>query len=1088
MTRWLWLTLLAVLTACGTPDPPVTDGTVDVSAWDPQGDGPIRLDGIWSFHDDRLLEPADIATAPGRSTLDTRQPWNTQPGGGPQRGAFGMGTYSLEITGLDPDGLPLALRIPGSLNPYKAFWAADGATGAPPVLEMGLVHPTDPIPHSVNLVSPVPRASTATLVVQVSNQHWPRGGMYRPIWLGDADMLARHQLRFWFTNFIALGGVLMMGLYHLWLYTYRNRDRASLWFALFCLLQVPFWLAYLAALQPLLLDGVKLRNHLLVLYIVFVGSYLTPAFFVAFLREAFPEEVSVRFTRLIWLITGSLTVACLLLGFPASGHLNKVYTALVLPSVLWVLVVLGRSITARRRGARYAAVGFAVLGTTIVHDILQTVGLVSLGLEWTPFGLLAFVAAQSLILAGRFADAQSQAEHLSEHLRAEVEAQTVALQRRTDEALAATHELQRVNVQLRSVDAQKTAFFRSVSHELRTPLTLILNPLDHLAAASPADRDLALAQRNARRLLRLVNQLLDLQRLEAVGRRAAAENIDLARFARALEGYVAAACEHRGIAFELTSPDTAVRVAATSDSLEKIAFNFLANALKYTPDGGSITLAVASDGDHARLVVRDTGPGISAADQERLFEVFTRLEDGTVRGHEGTGLGLALARRLAEELGGDVGIDSEQGAGAAFWLRLPLVTATEHDTAEVSIDGSRWALAPDLEPSEPTATGVGDSVLVIDDLPDMRELLTRSLSTAGYRVSAVESGEAGLAFLRSRPVELVITDWMMPGMSGPEVIEAIRADAATAGTPVVLLTARSDESSRRAGVEVGADVFLGKPFDERELHSVVRNLLSLKAHERALARAYAELEATSARELEHAGSLLAEADKLGALGRLVADAGHEMSNPVTRVALASDEQADLLEQHEAALLRVLGDDPSASTPLLEDLDTLRELIAETRTAVDRLRDVSGALREQAETDDSGAVPLIDVLDSALTLLASRTRRIDVTRHHPEPLSIAIDRSVIGQVLSHLITDAADAVASLEGRRGAIHITAAAASRGGVAGAEIVVADNGDGVRDEGREASRRALESCGGSLEIGPAELGGTRAVVWVPSGETVDS
>jgi adenylate cyclase len=458
------------------------------------------------------------------------------------------------------------------------------------------------------------------------------------------------------------------------------------------------------------------------------------------------------------------------------------------------------------------------------------------------WGVLCFVGCLLAVLVRRFAETQRDLARLSQSLQQEVERQT--------------EELQRKASALQELDVQKTHFFQNVSHELRTPLTLIMAPLDSARERAPDDRDLAIAQRNSLRLYRLVNQLLDFQKLAAGKRRLQLEPVELVSFVRSCASYVRPTCERRDIELLATvegddaelTPDEAICAHAEIDALEKIAFNLLSNALKHTPDGGHIRLALDSAGDdRVRLSVRDDGPGIDPQQRDKLFRVFSQLDDSSTREHEGTGLGLALVRELAVAMDGDVGVDSEPGRGATFWVELPRARVPEQADAGGFVF-KRWLLdelsasAAALVPSPSDDSGDSDdatghapadaTVLVVDDLADMRQLVARALTKRGYSVMQAPNGAAGLELAKSLVPDLVVTDWMMPVMDGPGLIAAMREHDRLASVPVVLLTAKSDDESRSAGTVLGADHFLGKPFSEDELVCAVRNLLSLKARER----------------------------------------------------------------------------------------------------------------------------------------------------------------------------------------------------------------------------------------------------------------
>ena len=452
----------------------------------------------------------------------------------------------------------------------------------------------------------------------------------------------------------------------------------------------------------------------------------------------------------------------------------------------------------------------------------------------------------------------------------------------------------------------------------------------------------------------------------------------MSRFAYICGDYFASACSTKDIQFSANLNSQAIQDGAEPvyilgevDALEKVTFNFLSNALKYTPRGGKIELGLTTNAESARLFIRDTGPGISKEGQDKLFQVFSQVDETTTRDYEGTGLGLALVKSLSEEMQGKVGVESEPGQGSTFWAEFPLCgkrkkvvdvlivddeeaicrslaslllrdehiqsveTAQSSDAARTllkessfrvmicdeglqqesgteflaelakscpdmrrvlftgndnlklmekavneawvhqiilkpfdtgklveaitrlvqdnplqdeSVDASfevkTWLLADSggqtgvedtgvFKALEEISEGAGELVLVVDDLPDMRDLIGNSLKKKNYRVATAPNGKRGVEIAHQIKPNLIITDWMMPVMSGPDLIKEVKNSGnGLSSVPIILLTAKSDEESKLIGTEVGADAFLGKPFNDQELGSMVRNLLSLKNRER----------------------------------------------------------------------------------------------------------------------------------------------------------------------------------------------------------------------------------------------------------------
>lgn len=392
---------------------------------------------------------------------------------------------------------------------------------------------------------------------------------------------------------------------------------------------------------------------------------------------------------------------------------------------------------------------------------------------------------------------------------------------------------------LAELDRAKTDFFTNISHEFRTPLTLMLGPLEDALAEPLAERQHArvdTAWRNAGRLLTLVNELLTFAGIEAGAARPAPRVLDLARFTAELAAVFQAAIERTGLRLVVDCPPLPGRVALDPELWEKIVTNLLSNALKFT-FVGTIRVALTSDDTTIRLTVADTGIGIDAAELPQLFDRFHRVREARSRSHEGTGIGLALVRELSRLLGGDVSVDSEPGKGATFTVTLPWSALAPAGVED-------WEAAPDRLATARAAAGqaagwstevdetpasAGRRILVADDNGDMRTYLSRLLTARGWRVETVADGEAALRAVRRRRPDLLISDVMMPRMDGFALVRALRADDATAGLPILVLSARAGQDSGVEGFDAGADDYIVKPFRATELIARVRNMLDLSA-------------------------------------------------------------------------------------------------------------------------------------------------------------------------------------------------------------------------------------------------------------------
>jgi signal transduction histidine kinase/DNA-binding response OmpR family regulator len=409
--------------------------------------------------------------------------------------------------------------------------------------------------------------------------------------------------------------------------------------------------------------------------------------------------------------------------------------------------------------------------------------------------------------------------------------------------------------QLAEIDRAKTRFFSNVSHEFRTPLTLLLGPLEDALAEgglAEAQRErIELAHRNGLRLQKLVNALLDYSRMEAGRSRAAFRPTDLAAFTAELASTFRSAVEKAGLSLRVDCPPLAAPAYVDRDMWEKIVLNLLSNALKFTFEGGIAVALRESDGC-VELEVRDTGVGMPAAELPRIFERFHRVEGARSRTHEGSGIGLSLVQEIVRLHGGSIDVESEEGAGTCFRVRIPAgfahLPADHVATGEIVDDlrprhaqayvteAARWDVPAHAQAAASTpAPGARPVVLLADDNADMREYVARMLRSR-YDVIAVGDGEAALEAARKGGIDLVLTDVMMPRLDGIGLARELRAESATRDLPIVMLSARAGEEARIEGHEAGADDYLQKPFSARELLARVAARLELSALRKQLDR------------------------------------------------------------------------------------------------------------------------------------------------------------------------------------------------------------------------------------------------------------
>ena len=436
------------------------------------------------------------------------------------------------------------------------------------------------------------------------------------------------------------------------------------------------------------------------------------------------------------------------------------------------------------------------------------------------------------------------------YLRAqEVQEANRQLRTANEELAAKEKELTGLYEKLHRLDELKSQFFANVSHELRTPLTLILGPVGKLLAAkdlsSEARHDLLVVERNARGLLKHVNDLLDVSRLDAGRMGLAYAEIDLARLLRQTAALFESHAQELGFAYSVETPESAP-AEVDPDKIQRVLMNLLSNAFKFTPPGGQIRCALrlearryeASRGGGAVFTVSDSGPGIPQGLREAIFERFFRVEGASTRGSGGTGLGLAIAKDFVGLHGGRINVEPGAQGGACFVVELPrkappgtvLSVGQWEPEARLEVDAPHSPSAVQARVPTRPENREGDDralVLVIEDNVDM-SLHIRDTLSVEYRTEGAADGAEGLSKAMHLRPDLILSDMMMPGLSGPRMIEELRTHREMDAVPVVILSARADDEVRVRLLREGAQDYILKPFSAEELLARVRNLVLIK--------------------------------------------------------------------------------------------------------------------------------------------------------------------------------------------------------------------------------------------------------------------
>ncbi|HEV2693117.1 MAG TPA: ATP-binding protein [Verrucomicrobiae bacterium] len=620
--------------------------------------------------------------------------------------------------------------------------------------------------------------------------------------------------------------------------------------------------------------------------------------------------------------------------------------------------------------------------------------------------------------------------------------------------------LEQTNHKLVELDKLKSRFFANVSHELRTPLTLLLGPLEVLIQKFSKTVDVSSQEMlqtmhsNGMRLLKLINDLLELIRLEAGRLEIKTEPLAVMDFMNGIASSVRQMAREKNITFETHSDAELGNILADRDKLEKIALNLLFNALKFTPSGGRVWFLAEKKDDHFNIVVGDTGKGIDEKSLPFVFDRFWQEDSSSKRKFQGVGIGLALVKELTEMMGGLVSVQSQLGKGAVFTVKLPFkpAGAAAIETAIISADPAhteewltnlyrRAELFPASTVPRQTSTTNGTTtfarnssrplVLVADDEPDMRRFLVSQLMDDYEVIEAADGLEAADKAQEALP-DLILLDLMMPHKDGLQVCRELREYAPTANIPIILLTARADEEVKFDALQMGANDFLAKPFSSTELEARIKNLIESHHAQRRLTKQNQALN-EAIEQIKETEMQLVQSEKLSSLGRMSAGIIHEINNPLnfsmTGLFALRNKGKKLPETDRPAYEEIIND-------IEEGLKRVRNIVSDLRT----FTHPGGGTGEPVEAGDAA--------DAAVRFLGGEWKdTVEIHQDIPPAQLLWGNRNKLIHVLVNLMQNAIDALRDKQffaGEKPEIWI------EGKIVGdrSVIIVRDNGPGIESK----------------------------------------
>lgn len=885
----------------------VQNGELRLEGWDFGTDGSISLNGKWAFYWNQLLDPDDLkqeASPAVSAYVDMPEYWTNYSLNDRKLPADGYATYRLTISGLDSEE-PIALKLRNIYSSY-ALWVND--TLAASAGKPGYTHEASIPKYGPSVVVPVKPDSDGrlTLLVQVANYTYPKGGINNAIELGDAKQLQQEKSVELVRDSLVIGSLLVIGVYHIILYVLRRNDVTPLYFGLFCMCIA---VRTMLVGSRFILEIFPAFSWVWFAKVSYLTIYVGELFLISYIYHLFPQFLSRKVWRLTQFFTISLTLLVLTTDIRVYDYSLIPFQIYSIGLVLYAVYASIRLARQRQEGAVLLILGFSLIFLTAVNDTLNRKGVFT-----TPallqFGVLGFVFLQALLLSMKSSRAFFQVERLSERLL--------------------------------TLDKLKDEFLAKTSHELRTPLHGIIGLADALIDGSsgklpsPVIDLLRLMKVSGQRLAHLVNDILDFSKLkhQEIGLVLVTVNLRLA--VELTLQVLNPLAEKKGLRLSHQLPDD-MYVMADENRLQQILHNLIGNAIAYT-ETGTVTVTAKRLQGQVSIQITDSGIGIAEADLDRIFESFEQINPLDRSQQGGTGIGLSITKKLVELHDGRIGVTSGLGEGSTFSFTLPMAGEGKPKSPPLPVADyiptesfSHWEI---VEPEREAAHSNKQlpSVLIVDDDPVNVQVLLQFLA-GKYSLRSTCSGQEALEWIQNgyKP-DIALLDVMMPYVSGLQLGEEIRRHYNSGELPVIFLSAKSQMTDLVAGFEHGGNDYLAKPVDKQELLARLELHLQLARWNATLER---EVEARTI-ELEHSleerARALSEISVLAERNRIAGDIHDHVGHILTASVV----------QLELGLKMSSQNAPESTEKLKHASDLLRKGLHEMRKSVHMLAEEAAA--------------------------------------------------------------------------------------------------------------------------------------------------
>ncbi|SDC13989.1 Signal transduction histidine kinase [Paenibacillus sp. UNCCL117] len=696
MYRLVSVLVIVLLAWCGWPLsaaaalPPAQAGhdILDLQSWNPREDGIAALSGPWELYWNRLLEPGDFAEGPLEDALSVSIPaqWQSYAAEGLALPNFGYATYrmKLRLSG-ETAKQPLGLYVHNVASAYRLWINGELIGGNGTVGSDGsrMIPRTYPRTYFI-----VPRPGDNELVIQVSNFVQRTGGIWESIELGDAGQIASlHRDRVMVWTFLA-GSLLLMAVFSVFLYLFRKKELAALWFGLICLATCLRSSLLGESFSYVLFPGLSWEWGVKLEYLSEIATIVGIA---AFVNKQYPHEARWRFFRLFGIALAGFGLV--VLSTPASVYTQAMVPyilLLLLPVFLYVMYVYIRAAVNRRTGSRVNMIGFIGFFASVIHEIMYYTGFVPYG-GLVSFGLLFFLLTQLLNLSLMFTRAVTRSERLTLELDQVIQSQEETIRRRTSSLQELNAKLEQGNRELSRIEQTRSALLAEVHHDLSTPITSIKGfskaIMTDVISKEEAPLYAGRIYERSQLLEKLIDSVVELSQLQTGEVQFEFVDIPLMPFLRQLSHRYEAEASARRLTLVWEEPQlplpAAKELRARIDlfRFERVFANLIANAVKYTPAEGIIRVWAefqpGGDPDDGLAVIHVTDNGIGIPESE-LPHIFKRRYQvpGVQHAPAGSGLGLAICTAIMARHDGEIGVSSEVGQGSDFFITLPVKVRT----------------------------------------------------------------------------------------------------------------------------------------------------------------------------------------------------------------------------------------------------------------------------------------------------------------------------------------------------------------------------------------------------------------------------